>query len=88
MPRIPLPEPEVLDPKEHSPVRPYVTQHERHRQEWEEERYCPACGGPTTPDPARPVYDDGLDDVRDALSPLVRQWLSQREQKSTAGVTR
>ncbi|WP_141924784.1 hypothetical protein [Haloactinospora alba] len=86
-----LPEPELLDPEEHSPVRPYVTQHERHRQVQEREeaaRYCPACGAPTTPEPVTPIYGDGLDGVRAELSPLVRQWLAQRDQESTMGVIR
>ncbi|TQN30410.1 hypothetical protein FHX37_0288 [Haloactinospora alba] len=86
----PLPEPEVLDPDEHSPVRPYVTQHERHRREQEEGRRCPACGAAVpAPEPsAPPMYGDGLDDVRAELSPLVRQWLSQREQTTPVGVVR
>ncbi|TQN33397.1 hypothetical protein FHX37_3412 [Haloactinospora alba] len=88
-----LSEPEVLDPEEHSPVRPYVTQHERHRREQEEGRRCPACGAAVASDIAPesstpPAFGDGLDDVRAELSPLVRQWLSQREEKSTVGVVR
>ncbi|TQN30402.1 hypothetical protein FHX37_0279 [Haloactinospora alba] len=85
----PLPEPEALDPEEHSPVRPYVTEYERHRQQREEQGHCPACGAATMPEPsAPPTYEDGLDDVRAELSPLVRQWLSQREQKNRVGVVR
>ncbi|WP_141924764.1 SUI1 family translation initiation factor [Haloactinospora alba] len=83
----------MLDPEEHSPVRPYVTQHERHRREQEEGRRCPACGAAVASDIAPesstpPAFGDGLDDVRAELSPLVRQWLSQREEKSTVGVVR
>ncbi|WP_141924900.1 hypothetical protein [Haloactinospora alba] len=82
-----FPDPEWIDPEEHSPVRPYVTELERLRQEREYEAgWCPACGSTTTPEPAPPTYGDGLDDVREALSPLVRRWLSQREEKSTVGV--
>ncbi|TQN33188.1 hypothetical protein FHX37_3189 [Haloactinospora alba] len=89
VPSAAFPDPEVLDPEEHSPVRPYVTQHERHRQEREEEGYCPACGAAITPEPlAPPAYGDGLDDVREALSPLVREWVSQREQTTPVGVVR
>ncbi|TQN30332.1 hypothetical protein FHX37_0206 [Haloactinospora alba] len=89
VPSAAFPEPELLDPEEHSPVRPYVTEFERHRQRREEEGACPACGAATTPEPpAPPAHEDGLDDVRAELSPLVRQWLSQREQKSTVGVVR
>ncbi|TQN33243.1 hypothetical protein FHX37_3248 [Haloactinospora alba] len=87
----PPPEPEWLDPTETDPVRPYVTQHERHRQVQEREeaaQHCPACGAATTPDPTPPAHGDGLDDVRAELSPLVRQWLAQREEKSTVGVVR
>ncbi|TQN33514.1 hypothetical protein FHX37_3536 [Haloactinospora alba] len=80
-----LPEPELLDPEEHSPVRPYVTQHEHHRQEQEEGRRCPACGATVSaPEPhVSPTYGDGIDDVRAELSPLVRQWLAQREENMT-----
>ncbi|TQN27818.1 hypothetical protein FHX37_4548 [Haloactinospora alba] len=83
-------EPEVLDPEEHSPVRPYVTQHERHRREQEKGRRCLACGAavPAPESSAPPVYGDGLDDVRAELSPLVRQWLGQREQTTPVGVVR
>lgn len=88
----PLPEPELLDPEEHSPVRPYVTESERLRQQREEQGYGPACGAAvapgTAPGPsAQPVYGDGLDDVRAELSPLVRRWLAQREATSV-GVIR
>ncbi|TQN28522.1 hypothetical protein FHX37_3867 [Haloactinospora alba] len=85
-----FPEPELLDPEEHSPVRPYVTELERLRQAREEEGHCPACGAAVpAPDPsAPPAYGDGLDDVRAELSPLVRQWLSQREQANAVGVVR
>ncbi|TQN32937.1 hypothetical protein FHX37_2926 [Haloactinospora alba] len=71
-------------------MRPYVTEYERHRQQREEERYCPACGAAVpAPEPsASPTYGDGLDDVRKELSPLVRQWLSQHEQANTVGVAR
>ncbi|WP_141925695.1 hypothetical protein [Haloactinospora alba] len=90
VPSAAFPEPELLDPEEHSPVRPYVTEFERHRQRREEEGACPACGAAVpAPEPsAPPAHEDGLDDVRAELSPLVRQWLSQREQKSTVGVVR
>ncbi|WP_141925764.1 hypothetical protein [Haloactinospora alba] len=76
-----FPEPELLDPQEHTPVRPYVTEFERHRQQREEQGACPACGAAPAPEsPAPPVYGDGLDDVRAELSPLVRQWLDQHEE--------
>ncbi|TQN30633.1 hypothetical protein FHX37_0515 [Haloactinospora alba] len=83
----PLPEPELLDPEEHSPVRPYVTELERLRQQREEEGHCPACGAAVpAPEPsAPPAYGDGLDDLRAELSPLVRAWKSQREE-NRAGV--
>ncbi|TQN27742.1 hypothetical protein FHX37_4471 [Haloactinospora alba] len=86
----PLPEPEVLDPEEHNPVRPYVTEYERLRQQREEEGHCLACGATVSvPElSAPPVYGDGLDDVRAELSPLVHQWLSQREQTAPAGTVR
>ncbi|WP_141923636.1 hypothetical protein [Haloactinospora alba] len=85
-----FPEPELLDPQEHSPVRPYVTEYERHRQERKHKSgLCPACGAvvPAPESSTPPTHDDGLDDVRAELSPLVRRWLAQHEE-NRAGVVR
>ncbi|TQN30230.1 hypothetical protein FHX37_0091 [Haloactinospora alba] len=47
-----------------------------------------SVSGNPIPEPEPPTYGDGLDDLRAELSPLVRRWLAQREQTSTAGVER